>query len=256
MTAPRMQTAPLARCLACLGISSLMVLNSGCHRLSTSTAMPVQTINNPTAQHSNNSAATPTAVTETAQASAEKEATAAENTPIAQKIETASATNPALKMPQQFSVTGKIGVKTPKQSGSAFYAWSQIDDRFAIDLSGALGIGQTRIEGVQGHVTLNSSKTGLVSATEPESLLQQATGWVAPISHLPYWIMALPAKNESIGQLDQQQRLIQLQEDGWAVRFDYANQNTLRPNKLVMTQSNTQGDYKVTLTLQTRQESP
>ena len=49
-----------------------------------------------------------------------------------------------------FNINGKIGVTSPSssdgnQGGSAFYAWGQENDRFAIELIGALGIGKTNI---------------------------------------------------------------------------------------------------------------
>ena len=79
-----------------------------------------------------------------------------------QSLKTANATNqPTMiqaqnadqpKKLESFNITGKIGVTTPAsdssgaQGGSAFYAWGQQDDRFAIELIGALGIGKTNIE--------------------------------------------------------------------------------------------------------------
>ena len=75
-----------------------------------------------------------------------------------------SATQPVQET--NFALQGKIGVRTPKQSGSAFFTWQQQQDNFDIELSGALGIGKTHIEGTQGQVTLNSAKTGLIHATK------------------------------------------------------------------------------------------
>lgn len=165
--------------------------------------------------------------------------------------------SPQLESPTKnidFSVTGKIGVRTPKQNGSAFYAWTQVNDRFAIDLTGAMGIGQTHIEGVPGQVTLNSSKTGLLSADTPEELLQQATGWQAPISYLVHWINAQPVESTAQTDFDPQKRLIKLQEGGWNVILNYNAAESL-PNKLIMTQALEQGENRVTLTIQSRSEA-
>ncbi len=163
--------------------------------------------------------------------------------------------------PSQFQLTGKIGVRTPQQSGSAFYAWAQQDQRFAIELSGALGIGQTRIEGGNGQFSLENSNTGRLEADSPEQLLQQATGWQAPISQLPHWVMGLAIAADSPATYDDQHRLVTLTEQGWQVRFDYLNtRQPQRPSRLVMTQPLTNdtgqlaGENRVTLTIQTRQE--
>ncbi|GAC1377670.1 MAG: hypothetical protein NVS3B3_19180 [Aquirhabdus sp.] len=157
--------------------------------------------------------------------------------------------------PIHFSITGKIGVRTAKQTGSAFYAWSQDGERFAIDLTGALGIGQSHIEGVPEHVTLQSAKTGLLEATTPEELLQRATGWQAPISYLPYWIDGQAASTDSTATRDTQNRLQTLNEGGWDVTFNYNDQSPAKyPNRLVMNQVADPADptthNKVTLTIQ------
>ena len=154
----------------------------------------------------------------------------------------------------QFSIGGKIGVRTPQQNGSAFYAWTQVNDHFAIDITGALGIGQTRIEGIPGQVTLNSAKTGTLEASTPEELLEQATGWQTPISHLVNWIQAKPATSDAKVQTDAQNRLTELNEDGWNVKFSYTENEKL-PQKLLMVQALDSGENRVTLTIQTRADA-
>ena len=97
-----------------------------------------------------------------------------------QSLKTANATNQPIgtiqeqpKKLESFNITGKIGVTTPSkdnsgnQGGSAFYAWGQQDDRFAIELIGALGIGKTNIEYNGQSATLVSEKTGTLTADDP-----------------------------------------------------------------------------------------
>lgn len=173
---------------------------------------------------------------------------------------------PVLKQPlpsqqaitTQFTLSGKIGVRTPQQNGSAFYAWTQVNDHFAIELTGALGIGQTRIEGIPGQVSLTSAKTGTLQASTPEELLLEATGWQAPISYLVSWVQGKPASTGAQATYDAQKRLSQLNEGGWQVQFSYADNNALAqalPQKLVMIQPLTQGENRVTLTIQSRNDS-
>ncbi len=156
------------------------------------------------------------------------------------------------KPSSQFNLEGKIGVKTPKQSGSAFYTWSQDQDDFNIQLNGILGIGKTIIEGKSGEVTLNSSKTGLITATNPEELLEKATGWIAPITHIVSWVQAVPATETAQIQRDSSQRISQLIEDGWTVNFTY-NDNASLPNKLILKQQleNNQ-ENRITMIIQNR----
>lgn len=151
---------------------------------------------------------------------------------------------------QNFKITGKIGVRTPQQNGSAFYGWNQQGDHFAIDLTGAMGIGQTSIRGVTGHVTLTSSKTGTIEAETPEELLYKATNWEAPITYLVSWINAQPAQPNAAIHLDDQNRINAINEGGWSVNLSYLDNEKL-PNKLVLIDDAQQN--RVTLTIQTRE---
>ena len=165
-----------------------------------------------------------------------------------QSLKTANATNqpsttlqgqnaePPQKL-ENFNITGKIGVTMPAndttgtQGGSAFYAWGQQNDRFAIELIGALGIGKTNIEYNGQTATLVSEKTGTLTADDPETLLKKATGWQAPISQMPYWISGRPAPSDSAPQLDDQNRLISSVNGEWTASFTYKGSDKL-PNKI------------------------
>lgn len=152
---------------------------------------------------------------------------------------------------ESFNITGKIGVTTPAssttgtQGGSAFYAWGQQNDRFAIELIGALGIGKTNIEYNGQSATLVSEKTGTLNAADPETLLKKATGWQAPISQMPYWISGRSAPSDSAPQLDAQNRLISSINGEWQASFSYKGNDKL-PNKISAIQS--QGN-KVVMTI-------
>lgn len=152
---------------------------------------------------------------------------------------------------ESFNITGKIGVTTAAsdttgaQGSSAFYAWGQQNDRFAIELIGALGIGKTNIEYNGQSATLVSEKTGILNAADPETLLKKATGWQAPISQMPYWISGRPAPSDSAPQLDAQNRLISSVNGEWRASFTYKGNDKL-PNKISAVQS--QGN-KVVMTI-------
>lgn len=168
----------------------------------------------------------------------------AQNTPIP---------TPTLPTAQNtFALQGKIGVKTPKQSGSAFFTWQQQQDEFDIELNGILGIGKTQISGSGGEVTLNSAKTGLITADTPEELLERATGWQAPITHLVDWVQARAATPEAKMSHDTQQRPLQILEDGWTVDLSY-NDNATLPNKLILKQTlESNQENRITMIIQNR----
>lgn len=152
---------------------------------------------------------------------------------------------------ESFNITGKIGVTMPAndntgtQGGSAFYAWGQENERFAIELIGALGIGKTNIEYNGQTATLVSEKTGTLTADNPETLLKRATGWQAPISQMPYWISGRPAPSDSEPKLDAQNRLVSSVNGDWRASFTYSGADKL-PNKISAIQA--QG-HKVVMTI-------
>ena len=159
---------------------------------------------------------------------------------------------PHLQDENHFNLQGKIGVRTPQQSGSAFFTWVQQPNQFTIELAGALGIGRTHIQGQSGQVSLISDKTGKITASSAEELLEKATGWQAPVTHLSYWIQAKPATAHAQITRDQNQRLQQLTEDGWHVDFNYSDTHTL-PNRLVIKQALAAGgENRITMVIQNR----
>ena len=175
-----------------------------------------------------------------------------------QSMHSGSSTNTPSNMVQakkldNFSINGKIGVTVPAdssigsnaQGGSAFYAWAQENDRFAIELIGALGIGKTNIEYNGQTATLVSEKTGTLTADDPESLLQKATGWQAPISQMPYWISGRPAPSDSSPTLDDQGRLVSSVNGEWHGSFSYKGNDKL-PSKIKAVQAQGQ---KVVMTI-------
>lgn len=150
-----------------------------------------------------------------------------------------------------FMINGKIGIVTPAterakaQAGSAFYAWGQQNERFAIELMGALGLGKTNIEYDGQTATLVSEKTGTLTANSPDELLLKATGWQVPISQLPYWISGHPTPTDTGHQIDTSGRLAAAINGDWTANFTYEGAQTL-PSKISV--RNTQG-HKVVMTI-------
>lgn len=150
--------------------------------------------------------------------------------------------------PPKFDITGKIGVSTKSadgvQAGSAFYTWGQVDGRFGIELTGALGMGATTISFDGQTAKLMSERTGEMSADSPEKLLQLATGWQAPVSQLAYWVMGRPAPNDTEIVYDAD-KLSQSIHDKWHAKFEYPKKST-HPNRLTIHHAD---GHKVVMTI-------
>lgn len=151
-----------------------------------------------------------------------------------------------------FAIQGKIGIRTPEQSSSAFYTWVQQQEQFNIELSGILGIGKTQIQGTTGNVSLQNAQVGTMHAETPEELLYLATGWNAPISALKYWVQAQTLTENAQVEYDAQQRPIQIKEQDWLVQLDYNEQNT-KPYRLILSPTTEHGQQdRITMIIQNR----
>ena len=127
----------------------------------------------------------------------------------------------------EFDVTGKISVTyVDPQSlelsrSSAFYGWGQRGAHYAIELSGALGLGFTQIQGGPEGARMSSEKFGDASADTPEALLEQTTGWRAPLSALPYWVVAQADPKATQSLSSNQGQLTSVQSGAWHAELFY-----------------------------------
>ena len=126
-----------------------------------------------------------------------------------------------------WQISGKVGIRAPKDSGSGTLFWLQRQDYYDIRLSGPLGRGAARLTGRPGAVTLEVANQGRFEAANPEDLLQAQLGWKLPVSHLVWWVRGLPAPDsKSKLTLDGDSRLSTLEQDNWQVEYlSYSEQN-------------------------------
>lgn len=126
-----------------------------------------------------------------------------------------------------WQISGKVGIRAPKDSGSGTLFWLQRQDYYDIRLSGPLGRGAARLTGRPGEILLEVANQGRYQAASPEQLLQDQLGLNLPVSHLLWWVRGLPSPNsKSRLNLDTNSHLAQLSQDGWFVEYlGYAEHN-------------------------------
>ncbi|MGF6692929.1 MULTISPECIES: lipoprotein insertase outer membrane protein LolB [Pseudomonas] len=126
-----------------------------------------------------------------------------------------------------WQISGKVGIRAPKDSGSGTLFWLQRQDYYDIRLSGPLGRGAARLTGRPGKIELEVANQGRYQAETPEALLEEQLGWRLPVSHLLWWVRGLPAPDtRSRLTLDGASRLSHLEQDGWQVQYlSYVEQN-------------------------------
>ena len=126
-----------------------------------------------------------------------------------------------------WQISGKVGIRSPRESGSATLFWLQRQDYFDIRLAGPMGRGAARLTGRPGAVSLDAANQGQFQAESAEALLQQQLGWSLPVAHLFWWIRGLPTEDsKSRLTLDSESRLAKLEQDDWQVEYlSYVEQN-------------------------------
>ena len=129
-----------------------------------------------------------------------------------------------------WQISGKVGIRAPKDSGSGTLFWLQRQDYYDIRLSGPLGRGAARLTGREGDVLLEVANQGRYQAESPEALLEEQLGWRLPVSHLFWWVRGLPAPDsKSRVTLDTDSHLASLEQDGWQLQYlSYVEQNGYR----------------------------
>ncbi len=118
-----------------------------------------------------------------------------------------------------WTLSGKIGITTPKESVAGFIRWQQQQDSFDIYVSGPLGQGSTRIQGNQDQATLTQGgKT--TKGVNPQQLIYEQLGWFFPLENLPYWLQGKQAPySPATTTTSEDGRLSQIQQDLWTVDY-------------------------------------
>ena len=121
---------------------------------------------------------------------------------------------------KKWALTGRIGLESPAQNGSASLNWRQEGDYYGIHLFGPLGIGAVELKGRPGKIMFTNQQGQVFIAASPEALLKQQTTWQLPLSYLIYWIRAQPDPKIVFHQIfNTQHELIRLDQQGWIIHY-------------------------------------
>lgn len=154
---------------------------------------------------------------------------------------------------QHWTIIGKLGVRSPRDNGSANLTWQQkAAPNYRIHLSGPLGAGATVISGTPGGVSLQRGDEPAMHARDPAQLTEQMLGWPLPVSEMFYWVRGLPAPGGSASeQRNAQGQLQGLRQAGWQLSFsDYQAVGAYSlPTRIKAETSQGAGPVKVTLVI-------
>lgn len=120
-----------------------------------------------------------------------------------------------------WQLTGKLGVRTSDDSGSASLKWAQQLANYQINLSGPLGQKSMIITGTPDKVRLEQTGEPAQEAKTAEALIKKSTGWTLPVAQLAYWVRGVPAPKLRIAQLQKNENglIDQLVQGGWSINY-------------------------------------
>ncbi|MBL8258518.1 MAG: outer membrane lipoprotein LolB [Candidatus Competibacteraceae bacterium] len=136
----------------------------------------------------------------------------------------------------RWQAAGRIGVVNGQDGWHANFQWAQREQDYRIDLIGPLGQGRVLIEGDDRQVSIQTQDGQSQTASDPDSLLEQAIGVRLPVEGLRYWIRGVPEPGPvAASQTDRNGRLLRLEQQGWIIEYpDYAPASpTLLPARIV-----------------------
>lgn len=122
---------------------------------------------------------------------------------------------------EQYTVSGKVALRTPQQAETATLLWQQSGDTTHLELSGPLGLGASTIE--SDGTTVEIRKGEEVSRWRlDDPNLSTHQGLPLPLAALNHWLKGIPAPQLAIEgvELDPQSGLPQwLKQDSWTVSY-------------------------------------
>jgi len=131
---------------------------------------------------------------------------------------------PALQAITRFELDGRLAAANGRDGFSAGLRWKQDGDNANLDLSAPLGFGAAHIVENAGDLTVTSSQGVTLQHAAASQELAATLGFEPPLQSLRYWVLGASDPNfPSQENIDAQQRLSHLEQDGWQIDYvEYA----------------------------------
>lgn len=143
----------------------------------------------------------------------------------------------ALTALEQWTMTGRIGVRLAERGFTGAINWRQAREQLDVRFHGPLGAGAFRLSGQPDALVLETGDGETYLLDDPEATLDAELGWSVPIDAMRYWLLGLPFPAwPAIEELDEVGRLARLEQRDWVVEYDRYTDvgNWLMPRKIVI----------------------
>lgn len=108
----------------------------------------------------------------------------------------------------------------PVQSSGGRMTWTHRDAGDHILLASPLGYGLAEIDVTPGYSRLRTADGKESASTDPDAMIEEATGLRLPVTQLPAWLLGR-AGNDAELETDTAGRPTKLRESGWQVEYLY-----------------------------------
>ena len=132
-----------------------------------------------------------------------------------------SVRRPALQTLDRFGLNGRVAVAVRNQGFNAGLRWTQAAAVTHLALTGPLGAGGVEVTADGEDLSVVASNGKRLGNAAARAELEDKLGFEPPLTSLRYWVLGVPDPGAPAAvQLDSQQRLSALTQDGW--RIDYS----------------------------------
>jgi outer membrane lipoprotein LolB len=133
-----------------------------------------------------------------------------------------SVRRPELQALGRFGLNGRVAVAVGNQGFNAGLRWTQSGAMTQLALTGPLGAGGVEVTADQGDLSVVTSNGKRLDNAAARTQLEARLGFEPPLASLRYWVLGVPDPDPSAPasvQLDSQQRVTQLTQDGWEIDY-------------------------------------
>jgi outer membrane lipoprotein LolB len=131
-----------------------------------------------------------------------------------------SVRRPALQNLSSFGLNGRVAVAVGRQGFNAGLRWNQAAAVTHLSLTGPLGAGGVEVTSSGGELSVITSSGKRLGNADARAELEDKLGFEPPLASLRYWVLGVPDPGAPASvQLDSQQRLAALTQEGWQVDY-------------------------------------
>jgi outer membrane lipoprotein LolB len=134
-----------------------------------------------------------------------------------------------------FAIDGRLAARHGADGIAGSFTWLHEPGHDAIDLADPLGQTIARLDGNRREVKLALANGSVETASDWPSLTERGLGVAIPVEGLASWIQGSPRAGASANVArDAEGRPSALSQDGWDVRYRYADDSARRPQRVTL----------------------